>query len=328
MSQKDNCTSLDFPRKDQDIFFVLDTSGSMSGYRINDLNGAMESVISDLALYGCEDDGIDLKIAVLEYNSICRWLTPGPVSVKDMSWEDLKASGLTAFGAALKELDYQLSRERMLQSATGIRPPIVVFVTDGSPADEWEEPLCRLWQNCWYQDAVKIAVAIGESADTEILTKVVGSNEHVFSVHDTDSILHALDEICFLMMRMVYPIPLVEMERDHENLIWDDSLISQSPEQATDEYNRKKCKLLKSIRKLFADANGIPCEITECLEEGQCTGTCSRCDEEIETLSQLLTNCVEQGKPVALPSGDTDLLDDYLPCKYIIEYRCGIWGDW
>lgn len=325
MLQIDSYTSFDFPCVDQHVFFVLDTSGSMSGHRIHDLNQAMESVISDLALFNRENEWVNLKIALLEYNSICRWVTPSPVPAEEMEmmWKDFEAGGATFFGTALRELGCQLGSDRMLQSETGARPPFVVFVTDGLPADPWEDALRELWENDWYRAALKFAVAIGESADTEILTKVVGCLDVVFSVSDGCSTLRSLDEIS-LIIKEYAPLHWEEPSRDHENRMWDyipsPEELEQVRDQVRDMENRKKCKLLKAVRKLFADANGIPCEITECFEEGQCTGMCPRCEEEIQTLSQLLTNRAAQGNPLAFPSNDTDVLEDYLPCV--------MWGEW
>ena len=41
------------------------------------------------------------------------------------------------------------------------------------------------------------------------------------------------------------------------------------------------CKTLKEIRKQVADANGIDYEPTECTHEGDCAGTCPRCEQEV-----------------------------------------------
>ena len=49
-------------------------------------------------------------------------------------------------------------------------------------------------------------------------------------------------------------------------------------------FGKKKCEVLKSIRKMVADANGIKYEPAECHHEGECRGTCPRCEQEVKDL--------------------------------------------
>ena len=48
------------------------------------------------------------------------------------------------------------------------------------------------------------------------------------------------------------------------------------------------CKILKSIRRKIADANGISYQPAECHFEGDCTGTCPACEQEIRYLEAQL----------------------------------------
>ncbi len=61
---------------------------------------------------------------------------------------------------------------------------------------------------------------------------------------------------------------------------------------------KEKCKLLKEIRKEYADANGIPYEPRECHYEGDCLGTCPACEKEAEDLLALAKQKKEQGEEV------------------------------
>ena len=44
---------------------------------------------------------------------------------------------------------------------------------------------------------------------------------------------------------------------------------------------KEKCKLLKAIRREIAETNGIVYLTSECTFEGECKGTCPKCDAEI-----------------------------------------------
>ena len=52
--------------------------------------------------------------------------------------------------------------------------------------------------------------------------------------------------------------------------------------------NKEKCKYLKSIRKEMADKLGIDLRQQECTYEGECSGTCPKCEQEENTLNQAL----------------------------------------
>lgn len=162
-------------KKELHVFYVLDTSGSMMGAPIGALNDAMRNTVKELS----KKDGekADLRIAVLEFNSITNWITQGNDGVEHLSdfvWTDLSAGGYTALGAALKELNTSLSRNAKMKAQTGNKVPVIIFMSDGYPNDDWEEGLRELSQNKWYRHAIKIAFALGDDADCDLLAKVIG----------------------------------------------------------------------------------------------------------------------------------------------------------
>lgn len=48
------------------------------------------------------------------------------------------------------------------------------------------------------------------------------------------------------------------------------------------EKGKQKCEKLKSIRKAFADANGVDYTPSECSSTDECSGTCPKCEAEAE----------------------------------------------
>ncbi|MCR4852812.1 MAG: energy transducer TonB [Prevotella sp.] len=60
------------------------------------------------------------------------------------------------------------------------------------------------------------------------------------------------------------------------------------------------CKTLKTIRKQIADANEIPYETTECKHEGDCAGTCPKCEQEVRYIENQLIKRRALGKAVAV----------------------------
>ena len=124
------------------IFFVLDTSGSMTGQPISMLNHAMEEVINIVGNFAASNSDALLKIGVLQFSSGAKWIQPkGLEEFGDFIYNPLSAGGLTDMGAALNELDEKLSRKSFLVSTTGRCKPIIIFMTDGQPTDNWEAAL-------------------------------------------------------------------------------------------------------------------------------------------------------------------------------------------
>lgn len=64
---------------------------------------------------------------------------------------------------------------------------------------------------------------------------------------------------------------------------------------------KTKCRFLKEMRKQIADENNIPFEISDCDYEGDCRGTCQKCDEELQYLTKLLKEKESQGEHVTIP---------------------------
>ena len=175
------------PRKIMTLFYLVDTSGSMTGDKIGSVNSAMEeAIVNDIPSISSANDDAEIRIAIMQFSSGCSWITPasGPIGIGEVIWTDLDASGLTDLGAACLELDGKLSRNEFLQSQTGAYAPVILLFSDGGPTDNWEKGLDQLKKNNWFKHAIKIAIAIGEDADRAVLTKFTGTPESVIEVND------------------------------------------------------------------------------------------------------------------------------------------------
>ena len=176
------------PRKDLHVFYVLDTSGSMSGDKISTLNRAMEETTQALSEVAKSNADANLKIAVLEFNTGCNWITSnGPEDLaNDFIWDPLKAGGLTDVGTALKELNSKLDRKAFLGSMMGSMFPIVIFMSDGFATDDYNKALEEIRKNRWWQRATKIGFAFGDDADLNMIGNVVGNGEAVIRTNDLE----------------------------------------------------------------------------------------------------------------------------------------------
>ena len=180
--------SLDeMPRRELHVFYVLDTSKSMEGAKINALNHAMEESMETLKTFAKNSD-IKLKIAVMEFNTGCRWITSnGPEDLEEgFKYEYLEAGGLSDMGAALKELNSKLSRHAFLNSMTGAMMPVIIFMTDGYATDNYEKELGEIRKNRWFARGTKIGFALGDDPDVKMLSSIVGNSEAVIKTTDLE----------------------------------------------------------------------------------------------------------------------------------------------
>ena len=63
---------------------------------------------------------------------------------------------------------------------------------------------------------------------------------------------------------------------------------------------KSKCRILKEIRQRIADENDIPYVTRECTYQGECSGTCPKCEEELKYLENELKRREALGKSVAV----------------------------
>ncbi len=67
-----------------------------------------------------------------------------------------------------------------------------------------------------------------------------------------------------------------------------------------DMTGKEKCNLLRQIRKEIAESNGISYLPSDCHFQGDCSGTCPKCDAEIRYLDYEIEKLSRQGKSISL----------------------------
>jgi len=180
--------AVEVARRTMTLFFVVDASGSMDGSKIGTLNAAVEEVIPEIRKISGENADAAIKIAVLEFSSGARWITPAPMDAEGFTWSFLDADGLTDFGEACKALNEKLSRKAFMSDAAGSFAPAIFLLSDGEPTDDYKPELEKLKQNNWFRKAIKVAVAIGDDANRDVLGEFTGNKEAVLTVHTPEAL--------------------------------------------------------------------------------------------------------------------------------------------
>ena len=93
----------------------------------------------------------------------------------DLDQQSLSGGGgNTDLGAALRLLAEQLRVPPMQERAL---PPVLVLISDGQPTDDFEQGLSELMKQPWAVKAVRVAIAVGQDADLDVLQKFIGHPE-------------------------------------------------------------------------------------------------------------------------------------------------------
>ena len=176
------------PRRTMTLFFLIDTSGSMSGNKIGAVNDAIVNVLPMLEDISSSNPDAEIKVAALEFSNGTKWLYNEPKSVEDFKWIDVQAGGLTSLGEACLELNSKLSRSGYMKSASGSYAPAIILLSDGGPTDNFDGGLQTIQGNNWFKNAIRIAIAIGDDADLDVLARFTVNSEAVIKVQNIDAL--------------------------------------------------------------------------------------------------------------------------------------------
>lgn len=232
---------VEIPRRTMVLFFVIDASGSMDGQKIGAVNTAIEEVIPALKELSDENADAKIKIAVLEFSSGARWITSGgPVEADQFYWNYLDAGGVTDFGAACKALNEKLSTKAFMQEATGSFAPAIFLMSDGEPTDDWQGGLDILKQNKWFKAGVKVAIAIGDDANKEVLKAFTGTMEAVLETHSA-----------VMLKKMIKFVSVRASQVASKSSNVSDSTVDMGDEQKQEELNT-------SLQEFVEDAAAAP----------------------------------------------------------------------
>ena len=166
------------------LFFIVDTSGSMTGKKIGTVNTAIESVIPEIRKISDDNADAEIKIAAMEFSTGARWISPQPSDAADFKWRYLEAEGVTDFGKACEMLDEKLSRKTgFMNAAAGSFAPVIILLSDGEPTDDYNKGLAQLRENSWFKHGLKFAIAIGDDANEDMLAEFTGNREAVVAVY-------------------------------------------------------------------------------------------------------------------------------------------------
>lgn len=154
------------------LLILADTSGSMAGAKIASLNQALQDLVQELRADEMTAQTVILSLITFDsrVQQVCT-LEP----VKSLTVPELAASGSTAMGQAFRVALAHLSDRSRLPPSCVV--PTIALCSDGRPTDNWQQPLEELKRHSLASRAVRLALAIGEDADTGVLARFIDNPE-------------------------------------------------------------------------------------------------------------------------------------------------------
>jgi uncharacterized protein YegL len=146
----------------------------MEGSKIESLNFAVHEAIPAMQETASENPNAQVLVRAVTFSDGAKWHMSTPTPVADFTWSDIEAGGLTDMGKALCLVAEQLKIPPMTDRAL---PPVLVLISDGQATDDFGTGLKNLMAEPWGKKAVRLAVAVGEDADLDALTRFIGRGE-------------------------------------------------------------------------------------------------------------------------------------------------------
>lgn len=171
------------------LFLLIDTSGSMDGYKIQSVNDTMDNVILNFQ-EAAHTSGVDIYISVLTFSRKVEWMYPESKHVLDFSWSSLDAGGMTCLGKACLALN-----DSLCALEEDNEKNVIILMSDGCPTDDFDEGIEALESNKAFNDASRYSIAIGNDASIPTLTRFSTSAEAVYTVDVIDKLYDCINTI-------------------------------------------------------------------------------------------------------------------------------------
>lgn len=161
------------------IFILADTSGSMRGEKINELNLALREMLT--ALNEANDIRGKFQLAVIGFGGDVSLIQPLE-DISGITLEEMIASGNTPMGQAFDTVSDMIEDRDVVSSRA--YTPTIVLISDGLPTDDtsngnyfdWK-PLKRLHTAERTSKCQRLALGIGEDADIDMLRAFIDNPE-------------------------------------------------------------------------------------------------------------------------------------------------------
>jgi uncharacterized protein YegL len=152
------------------VVLLLDTSGSMSGDRIDELNAGL--AIFKQEVQRDTTASLRVEVAIITFDSYVN-LIQDFVTIDNFYPPQLTTTGMTAMGQGIELALNEVENRKAIYKSNGIQyyQPWVLLITDGGPSDSWQSAAQRVSQATANGKISFYAVGV-QGADMNILGQI------------------------------------------------------------------------------------------------------------------------------------------------------------
>lgn len=174
------------------VVLLLDVSGSMDGKKIDRLYESVKMMIETFASKSSNEE-LPYKVAIITFGAKVECHTRYTDAKHLTSLPRFYADGMTPLGTALRMAKAMVEDKEETKSRW--YKPAVVVVSDGYPNDDWQEPERAFIEEGRSAKCQRLAVAIGNDADENMLKGFVSKPEFFFKAGDADKLVSVFEKV-------------------------------------------------------------------------------------------------------------------------------------
>ena len=174
------------------ILLLVDTSRSMQGKRIEQVNQAIHDISGYLKDMQTENTNVDFYVSILTFGTDAVWHdNQKEVDIDSFNFKDIKAFGQSNLHLVYHKLNDVLKKESqggMMPDFGGVAP-VILLLTDGHPSKgNIKEELELLRNKPWFKVALKygIAIELNDDRTIKVLRDFVSGNGDVIQVYNSN----------------------------------------------------------------------------------------------------------------------------------------------
>lgn len=162
-------------RRPLHVIILADCSGSMMvNGKIQALNFAIAEMLQQFAAWERTQAACQVLIRAIAFSETPHWHVPEPLPVEHVRWTPLEAvrRARTNMAPAFRMAASVLTSDKLERRAFN---PVLLLITDGMPTDpdDIDSGLASIMSLRAGRDAMRLAVAIGQDARSETLTRFI-----------------------------------------------------------------------------------------------------------------------------------------------------------
>jgi uncharacterized protein YegL len=191
------------------VYLVVDTSASLTG-EIDSINAAAASLLRSLAADPVMAGAV--RVSLIEFSDDARTVIPLSDVTDVTRMPTLVAGGTTNYSAAFSLVRQVIPKDVANLKNEGFKVfrPVMFFMTDGSPTDQYGSPADQSWQTTleelrppkFRQGPTIVAIGFG-SADPVIIREIGSGRGGAFMISDAISAPDAIRSIWSPLTSMV-----------------------------------------------------------------------------------------------------------------------------